>query len=458
MKNTKRILCAMLAMVLLLSVMLTGCKRPQVTFNKIPSTAATYGDGKELTTGQYLAYLYLEFENMYFNQGLYQYASYGLNPWEQTFPYGESDEKIPLSDYIIRSAQDNIKRQIVLTQMMKDNGLKWIAEDEGEVNKSLASLEKDAFIELGFNNDSYAYALKNANLNERSTFYGLYGAGGKRAIAEDELKEYFEENYLSYKAISIALTDSNGKELDKEGEAYKKIMDYMNKYMEVYEKEGFDAAYEVYEKDQEAITDLKETEATTTTTTTGTGTNASATGTGTSAATTTTTAAPTTTTTTATGSTSGTGSDASTTTGTTAVEEEEEHDHEHNHRQDVDSASKDFDEALKYAIIGKTDDDGNVEQEGIEEGECKIVEYKAGGSTPTVALIERLDPDKDDEGNESTAVYEDAKESIIYTKKYEEFDEEVSEAVAALKITFNEKVVNYADCKPEKFLEIMENL
>ena len=49
-------------------------------------------------------------------------------------------------------------------------------------------------------------------------------------------------------------------------------------------------------------------------------------------------------------------------------------------------------------LWGKKDKDGKVEQEGIKVGECKIVEYKASGSTPTLSLIERLDINKDDEG------------------------------------------------------------
>ena len=145
MKNTKRILMAVLAMVMVLSVMLTGCSRPQVTFNKVPDTAATYSGG-EITTGQYLAYLYLEFENLYYNQGLYQYEMYGMDPWEQSFPYGDTEEKLMLSDYIIRATQDNIKRQIVLQQIMKDNKLEWIAEDLAELNKSIADMQKDAYV------------------------------------------------------------------------------------------------------------------------------------------------------------------------------------------------------------------------------------------------------------------------------------------------------------------------
>ena len=458
MKNIKRILCAMLAMVMLLSVMLTGCSRPQVTFNKVPDTAATYGNGQEITTGQYLAYLYLEFENLYFNQGLYQYAAYGMDPWTQEFPYGDGGEKLILSDYIIRATQDNIRRQIVLQQMLKDNGLKWFAEDEAELNKSLATLEQDAYIDLGFNNESYAYALKNANLNERSAFFGLYGKGGKRAIAEKELKDYFEKNYLSYKMISIPLTDSNGKALDKEGKTYKLIMERMDKYMEIYTKDGFDAAYEQYEKDQAEIEKSKKEEATTTTTkptsnpsaTTGTGTG---TGTGTTSGTTTTT----TTTTTAadtTTSTADTTTTTGTTTGTTAAGKEEEHHHEH--RQDVDSAAEDFDQALKDAIVGKKDKDGKVEQEGLKYGECKIVNYKANGTTDTVALIQRLDINKDDKGEKPNTLFEDSKENIIYTKKYDEFNEEVKKAMAALNIQFNEDVK--AACKPEDFLEVMSNL
>ncbi len=458
MKNTKRILCAVLAMVLLLSVMLTGCKKPQIAFNQIPDTAATYGDGKELTTGQYLAYLYLEFENIYYNQGIYQQEMYaGMypnmeEPWTQSYPYGEGDdaEKLVLADYILRAAHDNIKRQIVLQQMMKDNGLNWFADEQADIEKNLAGMQPDAFIELGFNNESYGYALKQVNLNERATFYGLYGKDGKRAIPEDELKKYFAENYVSYKTIAIPLTDSNNKELSKEGEAYKKIMELMNGYMETYKKDGFDAAYEQYEKDATKIADIKKAAVTTsssssTTTGTGTGSNATA---STAATTTTTTTTTTATTTTAT-STTGTN------TTTTGAEEEEEHEHEHQHRQDVDSTT--MDEALKDVIMGKKDKDGKVEIEAIEVGKCEIVEYKQGGSTPTVALIERLDINKDDEGKEG-AVYENALENIIYTLKYEDFNKEVKAAMDALKITFNTKVTGHKKCQPQYFRDVINNL
>ena len=451
MKNTKRILCAVLAVAMVLSVMLTGCDRPKVTINKVPAVAATYGDGQQLTTGEYLAYLYLTFENTYNSAYEYynQYAAYTgtyTDPLTQTYTYEEGGEEMSFYDYVVRLTQDNIKAQIILNQMIKDNGLSWDADGLSDYNQTVAELQKDAFIDLGFNNESYTSALKSLTLSWDSAFYGMYGEGGKhaKAVTSEELKNYFDTNYVSYKMLNIALTDSNSKALDKEGEAYKKLMELMDGYMKVYEEEGFDAAYEAFEKDADTIESIKESAATTTTTTTtttGTGSTTAASGNttaGTTAATTTTTASTTTTTST---------DDTTTTTGTTAATEEEEEEHNHEHRVDVDSST--MDEALKNAIKGKKDADGNWEIEEIPVGECKIVEVESGEVLYAV-MIERLDPYKDEEGNDST-LFEDSKKDIIYTLKNEDFTTELQDAVDTLKITFDKKVVD--KCRPEDFVE-----
>ena len=206
-----------------------------------PTIAATYKNGQEITTQQYLAYLYLEFENVYYNQGLYQYELNGIDPWTQTYSYG--DENLLLSDYIIRATQDNIKRQIVLRQMMQENGITWIAEDEAELENSLSKLKQDAYIDLGFNNKTYTDVLKNCNLNERSVFYGLYKTGGARAVSELDLRRYFANNYVSYRMISIPLTDQNGAPLDKNSAEYEKIMAQMSQLLLSCRQNGFSVAY-----------------------------------------------------------------------------------------------------------------------------------------------------------------------------------------------------------------------
>lgn len=320
----------------------------------LPTIAAVYENGKELTTGQYLAYLYLEFENLYYSQGLYQYEAYGTDPWTLTFPYGQDGEELLLSDYIIRATQDNVKRQIVLTQMMEEYDIPRITEDEAELNKDLTTLEKDAFIDLGFDNDSYIYAVQNAYLNERSLFYGLYGKGGARAVDELELRRYFSNNYVSYKIISIPLTDATGKALDKNSAAYQKITDKMSQLLSVSQQNGFNAAYVLH-------------------------------------------------------------------TGQPAE----------NARQTTDGIT--MDEALVQAIGS------------LPYNKPTIVEYMAGGTTPTIALIERLN---------TNDMYEQSVENIIYTLRYEAFNTEVTEAMERLDITFDNTVI--ARNKPEDFLTIEE--
>jgi len=323
----------------------------------LPEIAATYGNGQELTTKQYLAYLYLEFENLYYNQGLYQYEAYGLNPWEQTFPYGDDDEELSLSDYIIRSTQDNIKRQIVLTQMMKSNGLSWIPEDLEEVNQSLRTVTEEDCLPLGFDHDSYTYALRNLTLNERSTFYGLYKAGGTRAVSELELRQYFVQNYVSYKMIHIPLTDQDGNALSPNSEAYEQILANISNYMTICQQNGFNAAYVLH-------------------------------------------------------------------TGQPAEDAR------------VDADVNTMDAALAQAV------------RTVPIGTTSIVEYTEGG-VPYVALIQRLDI------YDSTSLFEESIEEILYEMHYEAFDAEVKEAVEQLVIAFDSKVV--AEGKPQEWVEILEN-
>lgn len=204
----------------------------------LPEVAATYGNGQQLTTKQYLAYLYLEFENIYYSQGTY----WDETCWDKVYPYGD-DELLSLSDYIIRATQDDIKRQIVLSRIMQSNGLSWIPEDLEEINQSLRAITEEDCRTLGFDHDSYTYALRNLSLNERSAFYGLYKTGGARAVSELELRQYFVQNYVSYKMISVPLTDQNGNALSPNSEAYEQILEKMSNYMTICQQNGFNTAY-----------------------------------------------------------------------------------------------------------------------------------------------------------------------------------------------------------------------
>ena len=324
--------------------------------------------GKEISTGDYLAYLYNTFYNMYYDQGLYYYEAYGMDPWTQQFTYGEGEDapKVELSEYITLQTKDTIVRQEALTQMLEKHNISWIAEEEKDINKELGEMTDNNFIDLGFTNDKFVSAYKNLYLNERSLFFGLYGKGGEREVKEKTLKEYFEKNYVSYKIISIDLTDKDGKELKKDEQ--KKITDQLNGYLEQYNKDkNFEKVVDAYNK-ANAAKDEK-------------------------------------------------------------VEASKDEDNR------VSGDATDMDADLVEAI------------RKVEVGTAKVVTYKAGGKTPTAALILRLDIN-----DKKLKLYEDSEETILQTLKYEEFDKEVTEATKKIQADFNESVIK--KCKPENFLSV----
>ena len=374
MKRTIRILSAVLALTLSLSVMLTGCDMWKPTLPGVGDVAATYGDGQEITTGEYLAYLYMNFSNVY--SSYYYYEQYGMDPWEQTVPYetGEVDadgkeitENLPLADYIVRITQDTIKQQIVLDKMIKDEGLSWIEDERKDIETELAETEPNLYLSLGINDEHFSSVYKKVMLNQRGAFFSRYGKDGTQAIKDTELKKYFKDNYLSYKIISTTLTttDDKGNSKDMTDKEKKAAKEKLEGYLKIVNEKGFEKAMDQYNKDNTA----KDEEA------------------------------------------------------PKATKDED-------NRQNVDATE--MDENLAKAI------------RGLKAGEVKVVEYKAGGSTPTAALIQRLDI------NDPKTLYDDSIENIIIALKSEGFTEEVEKAAKKLTITFNEKVIK--ECDPKDFL------
>lgn len=256
MKLTKRILTSVLAVVLMLSV-LTGCSLPKLFIGGTPKVAATVA-GQEISTGEYLAYLYNTLNTVYNNNGLYYYAAYGMDPWTQEFTYGEGDDaqKVKLSEFITLQTKDAIVRQVALTQLLEKHGLSWLAEDEKEIDEELKNMSNDDFISLGFTYDKFVKCYKALGLNERSLFMGLYGEGGEREVKTEELQQYYDKNYVAYKMISIALTDDEGKELDEAGK--KKITDRLDGYLATYNKDkNFEAVMDAYKKEEATDKDAK---------------------------------------------------------------------------------------------------------------------------------------------------------------------------------------------------------
>jgi len=378
MKNITRILCAVLAVAMLL----TGCSMPKIVLPGTPDVAVTYGDGNTISTGEYLAYLYLNFEQVYSN---YSYlAQYGEDPWTSKYaaiPYDTAEGEtvnLQMEEYIVRATQDAIKQNIVVEQIMKDNNISLIEEEAKEIDTELAEMVEGAYLGAGISNENFAKAYKNLMLNQRSAFFGMYGEGGPKAVAESEIRKYFDTNYLSYKIITVSLTKTNTKDdgstetvaltADEKAAELKKL----NEYLTTCNEKGFEAAMDAYNK-----------------------------------------------------------ANAEEGTEVTASTDEENR---------INADATEMDEKLVKAI------------RSVAVGKAAVVEYggeeatddKKATENTTAALIMRLDTNKPD------TVYADAKENILISLKSEEFEKLVDEAVAALNITFNEKVLK--KCSPKDFV------
>lgn len=421
------------AVLVLTTLLMAGCSTPKVAMTV---------DGKDYTTGEYLAYLYNSFYQVYYGQYLSYYAQ-SYDVWEQTYPYGEGDdaEELKLSDYISRLAQDTIKRQVAIINRLKEYDLDLTEEQRKELDEALSSLKNDQFIQLGFSNDSYKKMYQEYNYNEKALFYGLYDVGGKSkdAMTDEEIRTYFDENFLSYKIIEKSLVDSSSKKEMSE-EEQKAIKDQLNKYLELYKENGdFDKVIEQQKADDEAASTTTTT-GTGTTTTTASGVNTTTTtaaGGTTSTSTTavdstTSTSGTTTGTTTTTTAASGDGSSTTTTEGTEGTTTTTAD----ANRKDIDANTyddEDFTDAIK----------------SLEFNEAKVVTYKKGGETLTAALILRLDPEAD--RGEGVDYFADSHEQVVYGAKFEEYDKELKDYIKTLKVEINDRAVKA--CDPKKFLE-----
>lgn len=383
----KRVLRSALAVVLALSCLLVcGCSTPAVAMEV---------GGKVYEMGDYLAYAYgtaMTDSNAY----VYLYY-YGEEALSMDFVYGEGDNEldVTMEQYLIYTTRDMMVRQKALEDMMKAEGISWDKELVADAEEDLKALKADQYLPLGFSNERYINMYKALNLNEASLFDGLYNKGGKREVKEEDIRKYFDENYLSYYMFEISLVDEENKALADDIIAdYQKHFD---EYLATFNKSKKTAAdfQEIY---RQFLADTAEEEEK---------------------------------------------DEDKEATDTTEADSEEEKEPETTNRIDLVKEADGADEELVKAI------------EKINEGEAKVVTYKQGGTKNTLALIFRMDPEADrgqDEDKKDIDYYEDSRDQTLQYMKYDEFDAEVKERVKELKKT---AVIDWKAMNAVDFVELL---
>ena len=118
MSIAKRVLALALCVVLAAGgLLLGGCSTPDVALTV---------DDVTYEMGDYLAYLYASYYNIYYNRYLYYYEQMGTDVMSQTFTYKE--ETLKLEDYLKRVTVDTMVRQKAVSELLEKYGLS-VSED-----------------------------------------------------------------------------------------------------------------------------------------------------------------------------------------------------------------------------------------------------------------------------------------------------------------------------------------
>lgn len=354
-------------------------------------------NGTTYEMGDYLAYM---FETVNSDYQLYMYyAYYGYDSEDiadQTFTYGEGDdaETLSLDEYVKQLTKDTIIRQEAIKKLMAQYKIEWDEELIKTVDENLKNLKADTYLYLGFNNTRYINMYKAISLNESSLFKGLYDDGGIKEVSDADERTWFDEHYYSYKSIEFSLVDSDSKALSDAEIA--KIQDQLNGYLDLYNQNGKNGnAFDVAYRQYLADTAEEEEEGTET-------------------------------------------KDESVT------DEEVEKEPETATRNDV--IDEDMDEELVKVL------------KEMSEGEIAVKTYQKNGTTKTMALILRMDPEAErgtDEDGNAIDYYADSHDQTLQYMKYDEMDKEIEEKVkeVAKTITVNDDAIKAAD--PKAMLKLL---
>ena len=96
----------------------------------------------------------------------------------------------------------------------------------------------DYYTSMGISENSYKSIFLNS-AKKQKLFETIYSEGGERAVPDDEIKTYLDENYALINYIDVELKDGEGNLLKSDGKAER--MEMLNSYMERYKNgEDFD--------------------------------------------------------------------------------------------------------------------------------------------------------------------------------------------------------------------------
>lgn len=141
-------------------------------------------------------------------------------------------------DWIEEKAMGYLRSFYFVEQKFNELGLSLDAEDKETISNasnSMWSYYKTAFETMGVAQDSFTKAYAEYNVKLQKVMLAMYGAGGERALSEDEMHDFYTGNYIYYNYFYVPLTttdeEGNSQAMDDEQkeEALEKLREHAMK-------------------------------------------------------------------------------------------------------------------------------------------------------------------------------------------------------------------------------------
>jgi len=137
---------------------------------------------------------------------------------------------IKATDWIQNKATKYCTDLVTVEREFEKIGGELTEEEVDAINDSVATaVENKLLTENGIGEDSLR-TIAESTYKSDHIFNYYYGTEGERGMSEEDLKEYFDNNFARVKCVSMSYLDSEGNKLDESGK--KEIREMADKYAE----------------------------------------------------------------------------------------------------------------------------------------------------------------------------------------------------------------------------------
>lgn len=231
MKVFKKALAVSLGAVMAGTAM-SGCVQATVFGNYPQDLSWSYKDSNStMSIGEYIYYQYSSFYSAS------QMVENGTGDFLDQKLKDDDGNEMTAREYIEKTTDEACKNFLYVNKTFDDMGLKLTADEIASYEASADqqwAYAMESFEEYGISKESFVDAGYANAAKLEAIFKALYQEGGEKEVSLNELTKYYEENYVNYNYINVALYDTttdtegnttNAKKSDDDVKAIKANLD-----------------------------------------------------------------------------------------------------------------------------------------------------------------------------------------------------------------------------------------